>query len=110
MVCPEANAGVRAVLHERNLNHDQTNRDEVPTMTRTIIGLSGNLERPSKTRTLVQTAVAAAASEFQAAGTVYELADLPRPRDRSEGRLGVASLVGRERKARPQHSHTKEPK
>lgn len=33
-------------------------------MTRTIIGLSGNLDRPSKTRTLVQRVVAAAASEF----------------------------------------------
>ena len=45
-------------------------------MTRTIIGLSGNLDRPSKTRTLVQTIVAAAAREFQAAGTVYDLADI----------------------------------
>lgn len=44
-------------------------------MTRTIIGLSGNLDRPSKTRTLVQTVVAAAASEFQATGTVFDLAD-----------------------------------
>ncbi|WP_137112019.1 FMN reductase [Rhodobacter sp. SY28-1] len=44
-------------------------------MTRTIIGLSGNLDRPSKTRTLVQTVVATAASEFQVTGTVYDLAD-----------------------------------
>jgi FMN reductase len=44
-------------------------------MTRTIIGLSGNLDRPSKTRTLVQTVVAAAASEFHATGTVYDLSD-----------------------------------
>jgi FMN reductase len=44
-------------------------------MTRTIIGLSGNLDRPSKTRTLVQRVVAAAASEFQVTGTIYDLAD-----------------------------------
>ncbi|HLQ20542.1 MAG TPA: FMN reductase [Tabrizicola sp.] len=44
-------------------------------MTRTIIGVSGNLDRPSKTRTLVRTVVAAAASEFQAVGTVYDLTD-----------------------------------
>ncbi len=44
-------------------------------MTRTIIGLSGNLDRPSKTRALVQTVVAAVASQFDAAGTVYDLAD-----------------------------------
>ncbi|MEN9410186.1 MAG: hypothetical protein RL216_2160 [Pseudomonadota bacterium] len=44
-------------------------------MTRTIIGLSGNLDRPSKTRALVQTAVAAAASRFQAVGAVFDLAD-----------------------------------
>ncbi len=44
-------------------------------MTRTIIGLSGNLDRPSKTRTLVQTVVATAASAFHATGTVYDLAD-----------------------------------
>lgn len=44
-------------------------------MTRTIIGLSGNLDRPSKTRALVQTAVAIAASRFDAAGSVFDLAD-----------------------------------
>jgi len=44
-------------------------------MTRTIIGLSGNLDRPSKTRTLVQTVVARVASEFHATGTIYDLAD-----------------------------------
>lgn len=44
-------------------------------MTRTIIGLSGNLDRPSKTRTLIQTVVATAASQFEASGTVYDLAD-----------------------------------
>ena len=44
-------------------------------MTRTIIGLSGNLDRPSKTRTLVQTVVATAASQFDTAGTIYDLAD-----------------------------------
>ncbi len=44
-------------------------------MTRTIIGLSGNLDRPSKTRTLVQSAVAAAASRFEAVGAVIDLAD-----------------------------------
>lgn len=44
-------------------------------MTRTIIGLSGNLDRPSKTRALVQTAVATAASRFDAVGTVYDLLD-----------------------------------
>lgn len=44
-------------------------------MTRTIIGLSGNLNRPSKTRALVQTAVATAASRFEAVGAVFDLAD-----------------------------------
>lgn len=44
-------------------------------MTRTIIGLSGNLDRPSKTRALVQTAVATAASRFEAVGAVFDLAD-----------------------------------
>lgn len=44
-------------------------------MPRTIIGLSGNLDRPSKTRALVETAVAEAASRFDAAGTVFDLAD-----------------------------------
>jgi FMN reductase len=44
-------------------------------MTRTIIGLSGNLDRLSKTRTLVQSVVAAAASEFHATWTVYDPAD-----------------------------------
>lgn len=44
-------------------------------MPRTIIGLSGNLDRPSKTRALVQTAVASAASRFEAVGAVYDLAD-----------------------------------
>jgi FMN reductase len=44
-------------------------------MTRTIIGLSGNLDRPSRTRTLVQTVVASAASQFDATGTVCDLAD-----------------------------------
>lgn len=44
-------------------------------MNRTIIGLSGNLDRPSKTRTLVQTVVATAASQFDATGTIYDLAD-----------------------------------
>ena len=44
-------------------------------MTRTIIGLSGNQDRPSKTRTLVRTVVAAAASEFHATDTVYDLSN-----------------------------------
>ena len=44
-------------------------------MTRTIVGLSGNLDRPSKTRTLVQTVVATAASQYEATGRVYDLAD-----------------------------------
>lgn len=44
-------------------------------MTRTIIGLSGNLDRPSKTRALVQTAVATASSRFEAVGAVFDLAD-----------------------------------
>ncbi|MCF1709752.1 FMN reductase [Tabrizicola sp. J26] len=44
-------------------------------MTRTIVGLSGNLDRPSKTRALVQTAVATAASKFEAVGTVLDLTD-----------------------------------
>lgn len=44
-------------------------------MTRTIIGLSGNLDRPSKTRALVQTVVSTAASQFEAAGTIFDLAD-----------------------------------
>lgn len=44
-------------------------------MTRSLIGLSGNLERPSKTRALVQTIVATAADRFEAAGAVYDLAD-----------------------------------
>jgi len=44
-------------------------------MTRTIIGLSGNLARPSKTRALIQTVVTTAASQFEAAGTIFDLAD-----------------------------------
>lgn len=44
-------------------------------MPRTIIGLSGNLDRPSKTRALVETAVAEAARRFDAVGTVFDLAD-----------------------------------
>lgn len=44
-------------------------------MTRRIIGLSGNLDRPSRTRELVQGAVAAAASEFDAAGAVFDMSD-----------------------------------
>lgn len=44
-------------------------------MTRTIIGLSGNLDRPSKTRALVQTAVAQAVTRFEAVGAVFDLAD-----------------------------------
>lgn len=44
-------------------------------MTRTIIGLSGNLDRPSKTRALVQTVVSTAASQFETAGTIFDLAD-----------------------------------
>lgn len=47
-------------------------------MTRTIIGLSGNLDRPSRTRTLIQTVVATAASQFEATGTIYDLADFGR--------------------------------
>jgi len=44
-------------------------------MTRKIIGLSGNLDRPSKTSALVQTIVATAASRFDVVGAVYDLAD-----------------------------------
>lgn len=44
-------------------------------MTRSIIGLSGNLDRPSKTRALVQFAVATAATRFDAVGAVFDLAD-----------------------------------
>lgn len=44
-------------------------------MTLTIIGLSGNLDRPSKTRALVETTVATAASRFEAVGAVFDLAD-----------------------------------
>lgn len=44
-------------------------------MTRTLIGLSGNIDRPSKTHALVRTAVALAASRFEAVGAVYDLAD-----------------------------------
>lgn len=44
-------------------------------MPRTIIGLSGNIDRPSKTRTLVETTVAQAASRFEAAGAVFDLGD-----------------------------------
>ncbi|MCT8330798.1 FMN reductase [Albidovulum sediminis] len=44
-------------------------------MTRTIIGLSGNLDRPSKTHALVQSAVATAVSRFEAVGAVFDLAD-----------------------------------
>ncbi|NBE06448.1 FMN reductase [Paragemmobacter ruber] len=56
-------------------------------MTRTIIGLSGNLDRPSKTRTLVQTAVATVASRFEAVGAVFDLADFGPS-------LGTARRVG----------------
>ena len=62
-------------LNGRKINHDQSNRDKASAMTRTIIGLSGNLDRPSKTRALVQTAVATAASQFEAAGTIFDLSD-----------------------------------
>lgn len=44
-------------------------------MPRTIIGLSGNLDRPSKTHALVQLAVATAASRFDAVGAVFDLSD-----------------------------------
>lgn len=44
-------------------------------MTLKIIGFSGNPDRPSKTRALVQTAVAAAASRFDAIGAVFDLSD-----------------------------------
>ena len=44
-------------------------------MTRSIIGLSGNLDRPSKTRALVQFAVATVATRFDAVGAVFDLAD-----------------------------------
>ena len=47
-------------------------------MTRTIIGLSGNLDRPSKTRALIRTVVATAASQFEATGEIYDLADFGR--------------------------------
>lgn len=56
-------------------------------MTRTIIGLSGNLDRPSKTRALVQTVVATAASRFEATGTIYDLTDFGPS-------LGTARRVG----------------
>ncbi len=56
-------------------------------MTRTIIGLSGNLDRPSKTRALVEAAIATAASQFEATGTIYDLADFGRS-------LGSARRVG----------------
>ena len=56
-------------------------------MTRTIIGLSGNLDRPSKTRALVQTAVATASSRFEAVGAVFDLADFGPS-------LGTARRVG----------------
>ena len=55
-------------------------------MARSIIGLSGNLDRPSKTRSLVQTVIATAASQFEAVGTIYDLADFGRS-------LGVARRV-----------------
>lgn len=44
-------------------------------MSRLVIGLSGNLDRPSKTRTLVQTAVAQVAARFDAQGEVLDLID-----------------------------------
>ncbi len=44
-------------------------------MTQKIIGFSGNLDRPSKTRTLVQTVVQASATRFDAIGAVFDLAD-----------------------------------
>jgi FMN reductase len=44
-------------------------------MTLKIIGFSGNPDRPSKTRALVQTAVAAAARRFDAIGAVFDLSD-----------------------------------
>ena len=44
-------------------------------MTQKIIGFSGNLDRPSKTRTLVQTVVQSAATRFDAIGAVFDLAD-----------------------------------
>lgn len=44
-------------------------------MSKIIMGLSGNLERPSKTRALVLTAVAQAAARFDAEGEVLDLVD-----------------------------------
>lgn len=42
----------------------------------TVIGLAGNFNRPSRTRALVETAVAAAAHRFGCAGEVYDLIDV----------------------------------
>lgn len=56
-------------------------------MSRLVIGLSGNLERPSKTRTLVLAAVAQAAARFDAEGEVLDLSDF-------QPSLGSARRVG----------------
>lgn len=44
-------------------------------MALTIIGLSGDLDQPSKTRVPVQTVVATAARQFEATGTIFDLTD-----------------------------------
>ena len=67
-------------------------------MTRTIIGLSGNLDRPSKTRALIRTVVATAASQFEATGEIYDLADFGRSLGsaRRAGDLDVSARVALE--------------
>lgn len=67
-------------------------------MTRTIIGLSRNLDRPSKTRALIRTVVATAASQFEATGEIYDLADFGRSLGsaRRAGDLDVSARVALE--------------
>ena len=45
-------------------------------MTQKVVGLAGGLSRPSKTRALVEHAVAATVEAFGATGRVYDLVDL----------------------------------
>ncbi len=40
-----------------------------------IVGLSGNITQPSKTRSLVQTALGQATEQVEASATLYEIAD-----------------------------------
>ena len=48
----------------------------MPYVARTIVGVSGNLGRPSKTRALVETIVGQAAGRLDARGIVFDVSEL----------------------------------